>query len=134
MSREKMEKTGMIQTLLKSVRQYKKPSLITPIFMAVEAFCECLIPFFMALMITKIDVKDITSQQAMRTILTYGGIMVVLAVLSMTSGVLAGRFAATASCGFAANLRHDLFYRVQKFSFSNVDKFSTSSLVTRLTP
>ncbi|MBQ4052921.1 MAG: ABC transporter ATP-binding protein, partial [Clostridia bacterium] len=62
-----------------------------------------------------------------------GGIMVVLAVLSMTSGVLAGRFAATASCGFAANLRHDLFYRVQKFSFSNVDKFSTSSLVTRLT-
>ena len=133
MSREKTKKTGMIRTLLKSVRQYKKPSLITPIFMAVEAFCECLIPFFMALMITKIDVKDITSQKAMRTILTYGGIMVVLAVLSMTSGVLAGRFAATASCGFAANLRHDLFYSVQKFSFSNVDRFSTSSLVTRLT-
>ncbi|MBQ9714317.1 MAG: ABC transporter ATP-binding protein [Clostridia bacterium] len=130
---EKGKKTGTIKTLLKSVRQYKKPSLITPIFMAVEAFCECLIPFFMAMMITKIDVQNIGSRDAILQILKYGGILIALAICSMASGVLAGRFAATASCGFAANLRHDLFYKVQKFSFSNVDKFSTSSLVTRLT-
>ena len=124
---------NMIKTLLKSVRQYKKPSIITPIFMALEAFCECLLPYFMAEMITAIDIKDITSQAAMQEILKYGAILFALAILSMTSGALAGKFAATASCGFASNLRHDLFYRVQKFSFSNVDKFSTSSLVTRLT-
>ena len=124
---------NMIKTLLKSVRQYKKPSLITPIFMAVEAFCECLLPFFMAKMIATIDVAGIQAAEAMSAILKYGGILLGLAMLSMLSGGLAGKFAATASCGFASNLRHDLFYRVQKFSFSNVDKFSTSSLVTRLT-
>lgn len=121
---------NMIKTLLRSVREFKKPSLITPFFMALEAFCECLIPFFMAKMINE-DV--LASPDAMRIILTYGGILVLLAGMSLTSGVLAGRFAAKASCGFARNLRHDLFYRVQKFSFGNVDKFSTSSLVTRLT-
>ena len=119
-----------VKTLLKSVRQYKKPSLITPVFMAIEAFCECLIPFFMAQMISESVLKQ---SGAMAHILKYGGILLVLAACSITSGVLAGRFAATASCGFAANLRHDLFYKVQKFSFANVDKFSTSSLVTRLT-
>ncbi|MBR2375010.1 MAG: ABC transporter ATP-binding protein [Clostridia bacterium] len=119
-----------VKTLLKSVRQYKKPSLITPIFMAVEAFCECLIPFFMAKMIS----ADVLAESgAMAHILKYGVILLVLAAGSITSGVLAGQFAATASCGFASNLRHDLFYKVQKFSFANVDKFSTSSLVTRLT-
>ena len=124
---------SMVKTLLKSVRQYKKPSIITPIFMALEAFCECLLPFFMAQMITAIDIEDITSQVAMQEILKYGAILFALAILSMASGALAGKFAATASCGFAKNLRHDLFYRVQKFSFGNVDKFSSSSLVTRLT-
>ncbi len=120
----------MVKTLLKSVRQYKKPSLITPIFMAIEAFCECLIPFFMAKMIS----QDVLAESgAMAHILKYGGILLLLAACSITSGILAGRFAATASCGFAANLRHDLFYKVQRFSFANVDKFSTSSLVTRLT-
>lgn len=119
-----------VKTLLKSVRQYKKPSLITPMFMALEAFCECLIPFFMAKMISE---DALASGSAMTHILKYGVILLGLAVLSLMSGVLAGRFAAKASCGFASNLRHDLFYRVQKFSFSNVDKFSSSSLVTRLT-
>ena len=119
-----------VRTLLKSVRQFKKPSLITPIFMAVEAFCECLIPFFMAKMISE-DVLQ--SGGAMAHILKYGGLLVLLALVSLLSGGFAGRFAAKASCGFASNLRHDLFYRVQKFSFANVDKFSTSSLVTRLT-
>lgn len=118
-----------VKTLLKSVREYKKPSLITPCFMVLEAFCECLMPFLMARLLGE-------SQEAanpLKPILFYGGLMILLAAISLTSGFLAGKFGATASCGFAKNLRHDLFYKVQKFSFSNVDKFSSSSLVTRLT-
>ena len=133
MAKEKTKKLGVIRPLLGSVREYKKPSIITPFFMALEAFCECLIPFFMAKMIAAIDVEGISSNAAMREIFKFGGILLILAIFSMTSGGLAGKFAATASCGFAKNLRHDLFYKVQKFSFANVDKFSTSSLVTRLT-
>lgn len=132
-SKTETKQKGLIKTLLKSVREFKKPSLITPFFMLFEAFCECLIPFFMAELIEAIDVEGIEASMAMRHILTYGGILLGLALCSLLSGVLAGRFAATASCGFARNLRHDLFYKVQKFSFANVDKFSTSSLVTRLT-
>ena len=118
-----------VKTLLKSVRQYKKPSIITPIFMLVEAFCECLMPFIMAQMINEAAIVS----GDFGHIAKYGGVLLFLAALSLMSGVLAGRFAAQASCGFATNLRHDLFYKVQKFSFANVDKFSTSSLVTRLT-
>ena len=125
-----MAKTGTVRTLLKSVRQYKKQSLITPMFMVLEAFCECLIPFFMAKMVNEIQASAVAT---MTPIIRYGAILLALAICSLTSGVLAGRFAAQASCGFASNLRHDLFYRVQKFSFASVDKFSTSSLVTRLT-
>ena len=130
---EEKKEPNMLSTLLKSVRQYKTASLITPIFMVVEAFCECLIPFFMARMIGAIDIEGIEAGAAMSQILKYGIILLALAIVSLASGVLAGRFAAVASCGFASNLRHDLFYAVQKFSFANVDKFSTSSLVTRLT-
>ena len=126
----KTKKAGTIGTLLKSVRQYKKPSIITPLFMVLEAFCECLIPFFMAKMISQ---QVLAMDGAVSHILKYGLILLLLAVCSITSGVLAGRFGATASCGFASNLRHDLFYKVQKFSFANVDNFSSSSLVTRLT-
>lgn len=125
-----------VKTLLKSVRQYKKPSLITPCFMALEAFCECLLPFFMAQLISAIDPQEgvaLDNAEMMQTILKYGAILLGLAICSLLSGALAGKFAATASCGFARNLRHDLFYQVQKFSFANVDKFSSSSLVTRLT-
>ena len=120
----------MVKTLLKSVRQYKKPSIITPMFMALEAFCECLMPFFMSRMISE---EHLASPDALAHILKYGVILILLAAASLTCGVLAGKFAAQASCGFATNLRHDLFYKVQKFSFKNVDKFSSSSLVTRLT-
>ena len=123
MVRIRLKKDGIIYPLLGSVREYKKPSIITPIFMALEAFCECLIPFFMARMIAAIDVEGISSNAAMQEIFKFGGILLVLAILSMMSGGLAGRFAATASCGFAKNLRHDLFYKVQKFSFANVDTF-----------
>ncbi len=133
MPKTKTKQKGTVKTLLASVRQYKKPSLITPFFMTLEAFCECLLPFLMAQLIGAIDVKGITADAAMQEIFKYGGLLLVFAVLSMLAGVFAGRFAATASCGFAKNLRQDLFYKVQKFSFANVDKFSSSSLVTRLT-
>ena len=120
-----MEMVKTVKTLLRSVREYKKPSLMTPVFMVLEAICECLIPFMMA--------KMLEGDAQMSQILTYGGIMLALAVLSLTCGILGGQFAARASCGFAKNLRKDLFYAVQDFSFKDVDKFSTSSLVTRLT-
>ncbi len=131
--KEKKSMAGTIKPLLGSVREYKKPSMLTPVFMLLEAFCECLIPFFMARMISAVSVEGVEGKAAMQEILKYGAVLLALAICSMTSGVVAGRFAATASCGFAKNLRHDLFYRVQKFSFANVDEFSTSSLVTRLT-
>lgn len=119
----------MVKTLLKSVREYKKPALITPLFMVLEAVCECMIPYMM----TKMLATGADGSVPMRRILTYGGIMLVLAVFSLTGGVMGGKYAAIASCGFAKNLRKDLFYSVQDFSFKDVDKFSTSSLVTRLT-
>ncbi len=115
----------MVKTLLKSVREYKKPSLVTPIFMVLEVVCECLIPLMMS--------KMLSGSVEISQILKYGGIMILLACFSITFGIMGGRFAAVASCGFAKNLRKDLFYSVQGFSFKDVDKFSTSSLVTRLT-
>ena len=115
----------MVKTLLKSVREYKKSSLVTPLFMVGEAICECLIPFVMSLMLTE--------PVSMEKILLYGGLLLFLAILSLTCGICGGKFAATASCGFAKNLRKDLFYSVSDFSFKDVDDFSSSSLVTRLT-
>ena len=97
--------------------------------MVLEAVCECMIPYMM----TKMLATGADGSVPMRQILTYGGIMLVLAVFSLTGGVMGGKYAAIASCGFAKNLRKDLFYSVQDFSFKDVDKFSTSSLVTRLT-
>ncbi len=133
MSKTKTKKAGVIKPLLGSVREYKKPSLWTPVFMTLEALCECLIPFFMAQMIAAIDIDGLAGGEALREIFKYGGVLLALALCSLASGIMAGRFGATASCGFAKNLRHDLFYKVQKFSFANVDEFSSSSLVTRLT-
>lgn len=115
----------MVKTLLKSVRQYKKQSIITPLFMVLEAVCECLIPLMMS--------KMLAGAVTMEQILKYGAILILLAMFSLFGGVMGGRYAAIASCGFAKNLRKDLFYAVQDFSFKDVDKFSTSSLVTRLT-
>lgn len=119
----------MVKTMLKSVREYKKPALATPFFMILEAVCECLIPFMM----TKMLAVNETGAVPMSQILTYGGVMVALAVVSLFGGIMGGKYAAVASCGFAKNLRKDLFYSVQNFSFKDVDKFSSSSLVTRLT-
>ncbi|MGN1061824.1 MAG: ABC transporter ATP-binding protein [Candidatus Scatosoma sp.] len=119
----------MVKTMLKSVREYKKTALATPFFMVLEAVCECLIPFMMTKMLAVNDAGAVPMLQ----ILTYGGVMVALAVVSLFGGIMGGKYAAVASCGFAKNLRKDLFYAVQNFSFKDVDKFSSSSLVTRLT-
>ena len=118
----------MIKRLLGSVREYKRASILTPIFMLGEVCCECIIPLLTANLI-----NGIQNGCEMSLIWKYGGLLILLAVLSLSFGVLSGASAAKASAGFAKNLRHDLFYRVQEFSFSNIDRFSTSSLVTRLT-
>ena len=118
----------MIKTLLKSVREYKLASLLAPAFIAGEVIVECIIPFITAKLITNIE-----DGCGMDTIAKHGLMLVAMAVLSLCFGALAGHFAAVASCGFAKNLRHDLYSAVQGFSFANIDKFSTSGLVTRLT-
>lgn len=87
----------MVKTLLKSVREYKKPALVTPLFMTLEALCECLIPF----MLTKMLATDASGSVPMAQILRYGGVMLVLAIFSLTGGVMGGKYAAIASCGFA---------------------------------
>ena len=117
----------MLKTLLKSVRQYKKKSIITIVFTAAEVVLECIIPFVMAMLIDSIETESIS------TLIAYGLSLLALAFASLYCGVMAGRCAATAACGFATNLRHDLYYAIQDFSFEDVDKFSQSSLVTRLT-
>ena len=118
----------MIKTLAKSIREYKKSSILTPILILGEVIIECIIPF-----VTGILIEQIRLGCGVDVILRYGLLLVMLAAVSLTFGVLAGHFCAVASCGFAKNLRHDLYYAVQRYSFSNIDKFSTSSLVTRLT-
>ncbi len=118
----------MIRKLASCVRQYKKPAILTPIFVSLEVVLEVIIPFLMASLIDKgIEAGN------MSEIVRIGGILVVMAFLSLLFGALAGRFAAKASTGFAANLRHDMYYNIQNFSFFNIDKFSTSSIITRLT-
>ena len=118
----------MIKRLLKSVREFKKDALLTPFFVVLEVVMEGIIPLVMALLIDKgIDGQD------MAAIWKYGIILVACAMLALVFGAAAGTFAARASTGFARNLRHDMYYNVQNFSFSNIDKFSTGSIVTRLT-
>lgn len=118
----------MIKTLAKCIGKYKKESIITPIFTAVEVFLEILIPFITASIIDKgIQAGD------MRKVGIYGGIMLIIAFLSLFCGIQAGRYAAAASTGFACNLREKMYENIQTFSFSNIDKFSTAGLVTRMT-
>ena len=120
----------MIKTLLKSVREFKFVSVITPLLVFFEVILECIIPFVIAEMVELIETHDTVN---IYTVLQYGAVVVLLALVSLAFGTIAGITAAKASCGFAKNLRHDLYYSVQDFSFENIDKFSTSSLVTRLT-
>ncbi|MCI6812215.1 MAG: ABC transporter ATP-binding protein [Lachnospiraceae bacterium] len=116
----------MIKTLAKSVREYKKDSIKTPIYVTVEVVLECLLPLIMASLIDEMG-------NGMWPIVKYGSILLVLAGFSLFFGMQAGKTAATASCGFAKNLRQDMFFKIQDFAFGDIDYFSSSSLVTRMT-
>lgn len=118
----------MIKQLAKSIREYKKASIATPVLVSFEVVLECVIPFVIALLVN--EIKD---GCGLDVILRYGAVLIVMASLSLLFGALAGSTCATASCGLAKNLRKDLFYSVQTFSFENIDQFLTSSLVTRMT-
>ena len=114
--------------LLASVREYKKPSLEAPLYVSLEVVMECLIPFIISRL-----VNNIRAGCEFRELLLDGALLIAMAFMSLLFGIIAGNACSTASCGFAKNLRSDLFRAIQKFSFGNIDKFSTASLVTRLT-
>ena len=111
-----------------SIREYKSASLKAPLFVSMEVVMECIIPFIIARL-----VNQIKAGCGLDVIAKYGALLVVMAALSLTFGAVAGSYCATAACGFAKNLRKDMFYNIQTYSFENIDRFSTSSLVTRLT-
>ena len=117
-----------IKRLLGCVREYKTQTILSPIFISLEVAVECIIPFF-----TKDLINAIEASSDISVITKYGFILIVLAVFALLFGALSGHFSAVASAGFAKNIRHDMFYAVQDYSFANIDKFSSSSLVTRLT-
>lgn len=118
----------MLKTLMASIREYKLATILTPIFVLGEVACEMTIPFITAELIDTVKAGATVEQ-----LLPTSGILVLLALASLATGTIAGVTCSYASCGFAKNLRKDLFYRIQTFSFANIDKFSSSSLVTRLT-
>ena len=118
----------MIRELAKSIREYKKSMILTPVFVVGEVLMEAIIPYTIALL-----VNEIKAGAGINTILHYGYMLLALAFASLLFGYLAGISCADASCGFAKNLRKDVFYNIQSFSFSNIDNFSSASLVTRLT-
>ena len=118
----------MFKKLAKYVKEYKKSAILTPIFVILEVVMEVIIPLLMA------QIIDVGIQNGdVKYILEIGGLLIVSAILSLTFGMLSGRFAAKASAGYAKNLRKEMFHKVQDYSFENIDKFSTSSLVTRMT-
>ena len=121
----------LLKTLTKSIREYKKASILSPIFVAFEVVLEVAIPFIMSMLVDYMQKNE--NNLNINTIIMYGGILLVLAMLSLLFGFLAGKYCAEASTGFAKNLRKDMFYAIQDYSFTNIDKFSTSSLVTRMT-
>ncbi|MBQ9982340.1 MAG: ABC transporter ATP-binding protein [Oscillospiraceae bacterium] len=118
----------MVKKLAQRIREYKVPSILAPLLIALEVVMECIIP-----MLTAELVNQIQAGCGMKTIMKYGVILIIMALISLAMGVSSGHFCAIASCGFAKNLRRDMFHKVQEYSFSNIDKFSTSSLVTRMT-
>lgn len=117
----------MIKTLMKSIREFKRASILTPFYITLEIILECLLPLVMANLIDKMTGSSLIP------IIRYGVLLIIMAMLSLFFGYMSGRIGATASCGFAKNLRQDVFYKIQSFSFADIDKFSTSSLVTRMT-
>lgn len=118
----------MIKKLMKSIGEYKKDTILTPIFVSLEVLLEVIIPLLMANLI-----DDGVYNGQMNVVYKTGLVLIICAMLSLLFGALSGRYAAKASSGFAKNLRRNLYFKVQDYSFSNIDKFSTSSLVTRLT-
>ena len=118
----------MLKRLMGCIREYLRDTLLTPLFMIGEVICECNIPIITASLINNIEAGC-----EMSVIWQHGLRLLLFAVISVCCGILGGITAANASAGFAKNLRHDLYYKVQEYSFSNIDNFSTSSLVTRLT-
>ena len=118
----------MIKTLSKSIREFKKPAILTPILVVGEVILECIIPFVIANL-----VNEMQAGCGMDVIVQYGLQLIIMAVLSLILGVAAGNTCATASTGFARPLRQEMFYHIQDYSFENIDKFSVSSLVTRMT-
>ena len=118
----------MNKILFQSIREYKKESILAPVFVILEVFMEVLIPMEMAKII---DIG--IARGNLPYILQRGVILVAMAFIALLFGVIAGKMAATAGAGYAKNLRHDIFYKVQEFSFKNIDKFATSGLVTRMT-
>lgn len=119
----------MIKKLAKCVREYKLPVFLTLFFIFAEAVIECIIPYITSGLVNSIESGDATLSSILKT----GGILVLMALASLTSGGIAGYTCAKASAGFSKNLRHDMFYNISNFSFSNIDRFSSSSLVTRMT-
>ena len=118
----------MIKKLAVYAKEFKKEAILSPICIAIEVIMEVILPVLMASVIDKgVNAGD------MNYVVKMGLLMVVVAFVSLAGGALCGKYAAVASSGFARNLRHDMFYRIQNFSFANIDKFSSTSLVTRLT-
>lgn len=118
----------MVKTLAKCIREYKVASIITPIFIIGEVILEVIIPYLMADLIDNgVDKGD------MNYIWKLGLVLALVALASLVFSALAGKYGAVASAGFAKNLRHDMFYKIQQYSFANIDKFSAASLVTRMT-
>ena len=118
----------MIKLMARSIREYKRASIATPLLVSGEVIMECIIPFLIAYL-----VNEVSAGCDMNMILRYGVLLVCMAALSLMFGALAGMTCSTASCGLARNLRRDMFYSVQGYSFENIDRFMTSSLVTRMT-
>ncbi len=122
----------MLKRLARSIREYRTASILTLLFILFEAIIETFIPFITAEMINRLE-KAGPDENVLPVILALGGLLVVMAALSLTCGFAAAKTCAKASAGFAKNLRHDLFYKIQSYSFENIDKFSSTSLVTRMT-
>lgn len=118
----------MIRTLVKSLREYKRSTILTPLFVIGETLLEALIPYVISLLI-----NDIKAGVGLSVILSYAWKLIALSLVALLFGYLSGIYSAKASTGFSKNLRHDIFENIQKFSFSNIDRFSNASLVTRLT-
>ena len=123
-----MNMMNVVKTLTKSLREFKKETILSPVLVTVEVVVECLIPLYMVTMLEKIEADN-----SIENILFWGGLLLLMAAVSLLFGMLAGRYSAKASAGFSRNLRTDIYASIQGFSFANIDKFSPSSLVTRMT-